>query len=108
MRGLVVDKKVRPARGCNQADWSHRRRNVGRKIVNDPTGDRRAPNFPSLSPANAGTLVGFQLSEEGCAFMADQVMEEAPALTSTATTRQTEPAVIAGDLLGRGRDGLEF
>jgi uncharacterized RDD family membrane protein YckC len=41
-------------------------------------------------------LVGCQLSEEGCAIMADQVTEEAPAPTSTATTRQTEPAVIAG------------
>jgi hypothetical protein len=47
-------------------------------------------------------LVGCQLSEEGCAIMADQVTEEAPAPTSTATTRQTEPAVIAGISSGEG------
>jgi hypothetical protein len=34
--------------------------------------------------------------------MADQVTEEAPAPTSTATTRQTEPAVIAGISSGEG------
>ena len=34
--------------------------------------------------------------------MADQVTEEAPALTSTATARQTEPAVIAGISSGEG------
>jgi len=47
-------------------------------------------------------LVACQLSEEGCVIMADQVTEEAPALTSTATTRQTEPAVIAGISSGEG------
>jgi len=34
--------------------------------------------------------------------MADHVTEEAPAPTSTATTRQTEPAVIAGISSGEG------
>jgi hypothetical protein len=40
--------------------------------------------------------------EEGCAIMADQVTEETPAPTSTATTRQTEPVVIAGISSGEG------
>jgi len=34
--------------------------------------------------------------------MADRVTEKAPPLTSTATTRQTEPAVIAGISSGEG------
>jgi hypothetical protein len=34
--------------------------------------------------------------------MTDQVTEETPAPTSTATTRQTEPAVIAGISSGEG------
>lgn len=53
-------------------------------------------------PAAAGTFVGCQLSEEGCTIMADQVTEEAPAPTSTATTRQTEPVVLAGISSGEG------
>jgi len=47
-------------------------------------------------------LVAWQLSEERCAIMADQVTEDVPAPTSTATTRQTEPAVMAGISSGEG------
>jgi len=53
-------------------------------------------------PAAAGTFAGCQQSKERCTMMADQVTEEAPAPTSTATTRQTEPAVIAGISSGEG------
>jgi hypothetical protein len=54
------------------------------------------------TPAAAAILVGRHLLEEGCAIMADEMTEEAPAPTSTATTQQTEPAVIAGISSGEG------
>jgi hypothetical protein len=72
-----------------------RQTRAGRKL-REPHG-----YFPSLANAGRRGHLG-QLLEEGCAIMADQVTEETPAPTSTATTRQTEPAVIAGISSGEG------